>query len=247
MNGAEMDKPETVDELLAKVTEMMGTMDRYGAIEFLGRQDARVAADVYQKLQLDLYWKQRDLPVMVAFSQAGIQHCLTAADKGVDSSEALALRGSAKQLAYNLASFTWPGWNEEGIAITASEIAVGLEAARLNYRLAEELGRPDKAKANALWMLGAQQLASGALQLAGDTFLRGKTIAQQSGDVSLWHMLQAYALLARVLADPMDNESRARFEGSTELLNQDASQDSQEYARQLVVAWTVFQKPVPSK
>jgi hypothetical protein len=155
----------------------------------------------------------------------------------------MALRGSAKHLAYNLASFTWPGWNQEGITITVSDLVVGLEAARLNFRLAEELARPDKAKANALWMLGAQQLAAEDFQTAAQTFLRGKSHAHQANETSIERMLHGYAMLARLLAEPTNGVAHTNFQDALTSLKADGSSDAVEYANQLTVALAVFEKP----
>jgi hypothetical protein len=236
-----MTKHATAEELLAHVTQTVRRADRYAAIELLSKHDPQLAAEVYEKLQLDLYWKQKNLPAMVAFSQAGIQHCLTEAGNATDNAVARSLRGAAKHLAYNLASFTWPGWNEAGIVITNSDLAVGLEAARLNVRLAEELDRPQKARANALWTLGAQQLAAGDYSQAGETFCRAKSHAEQADAAALVRMLEGYVLLSQSLAQPAGGNRP--FNSFVESLRADGSQEAKEYADQLSVAMSVFQKP----
>jgi len=240
--GLAMTKQATAEELVTLVTEMLGRADRYAAIELLGRHDPQLAAEVYEKLQLDLYWKQKNLPATVAFSQAGIQHSLTAAGKATDDAAARSLRGAAKHLAYNLASFTWPGWNEPGIVITESDLAIGLEAARLNVRLAEELDRPEKARANALWTLGAQQLAAGDHSQAAETFGRAQSHAIRADAPALVQMLEGYVLMSHSLAQPADGNGR--FEIFVDSLRADGTQEAKEYAEQLSVAMTVFQKPV---
>jgi len=46
------------------------------------------------------------------------------------SGQAKELKEGAKGVIYNLASYTWPGWKEPGIAIGPGEIAQGLDAAK---------------------------------------------------------------------------------------------------------------------
>ena len=233
-----MTNPPTVDDLVALATETLSRTDRYAVIELLVSHDPQLAAQVYQKLQIDAYWKQKNLPATIAVSQAGIHHCLNEAGKAADAGVARNLRGIAKALAFNLASFTWPGWNEEGIPITPSDLAIGLEAARLNVRLAQELDRPDKAKANALWTLGAQQLAAGNYDLAGDTFVLAKSHAVRAQEKTMAQMLEGYLLMAQFLAQP--GGDRTRFNGVVDALRNDGTEDGKGFAEQLSVAMKVF-------
>lgn len=184
-------------ELLTIIAEMSSRTDPYAVFEFLVRQDPQVTADVYQQLQTNLYWQQKNLPATIAFSQAGILHCLTGAARTTPAVDSRALPGAAKQLAYNLASFTWPGWDEPGIRITTSDLSIGCDAARLNLRLAEELDRPEKARANALWALGAHELAAGKYAVAQNRFLLAKEHAQRAGEAAMLRMLDGYQHMAQ--------------------------------------------------
>jgi hypothetical protein len=231
------------DELLAFAIEAMERKDRFALVEFLNRHDAKLAAEVYGKLQSEFYWKRKDVPLMVAMSQAGIQHGLTAAGRATDAEEARALHGAAKMLAYNLASFTWPGWDEKGIVLGSSDVAAGFDAARLNLRLAEELGRPDKAKANAWWALGAHQLVVADCKSAHESFIQGKAHAERGEAVVLASAMDGYALMTGVLADPTNSSERAKFDGAVTALKNSSQEDASDYANQLSVALGVFVKP----
>src|SRR5690348_9280901 len=90
--------------------------DTFAAIEYLCRQtDTAAAATAFVELVRHLYWKQKDICRTVWIAQAGIQYALTSeALEAQDAEEAVQLRGIAKGLAYDLGSFTWPGWDEAG-------------------------------------------------------------------------------------------------------------------------------------
>jgi hypothetical protein len=237
-----MADPTSIEVLTSAARAALGQTGRYTVIELLAREDAAVAAQVYAALQLDLYWKRKDLPGVVAVSLAGIQHALTAAHASGDDADAFL--GSAKRLAYNLASFTWPGWDEPDLAPTPAEVAIGLEAAQLNCRLADELNRPDGAKAKALWTLGAHQLAAGRYALAAETFAVGRAHAARAAASTDAIMLEADGLLADGLARPDEVGVGARLDGLLAALRQDGTVDGPAYADQLVVARRVF-RPTP--
>jgi hypothetical protein len=236
---------ESTEELLPQVIDLLAGSDHYAAIELLNRQPSAMAAQAYEKLQSHLYWKQKNLPAMVMLSQAGIQHCLAESTRTTDAGAARDLRGIAKRLAFNLASFTWPGWDEPGISITRSDLAAGLQAARLNVRLADELDRPPKARANALWTLGAQQLAACDYPSAIGTFNHAATRLTPPEDSTMIRMLDGYSLMARLLAEPADASVRTLFDTAVEALAGDASDDGKEFARQLPVALALFEKSTP--
>jgi hypothetical protein len=233
-----MADPTSIEVLTSAARAALGQTGRYTVIELLAREDAAVAAQVYAALQVDLYWKRKDLPGVVAVSLAGIQHALTAAHASGDDADAFL--GSAKQLAYNLASFTWPGWDEPGLVPTPAEVAIGLEAAQLNCRLADELNRPDGAKAKALWTLGAHQLAAGQLGRAADTFRSAEIHAVRAGAVLDQRMLRAYAALADLIADGSNGTAAAALKSEWDALAEEGSEDAMAYARQIRVARNWF-------
>ncbi|HYF34867.1 MAG TPA: hypothetical protein VD994_06200 [Prosthecobacter sp.] len=234
--------PNLEQELLILALKAADTQDSYAAIELLEGHEPVLAAAVYEQVQLECYWKRKDLPSVVALSRAGIQFCLGNALKANDPKTAGAFRETAKGLAYNLASFTWTGWDEAGIVVTSADLKAGQDAARLNLRLAEELKRPAKGKANAHWILGAHELAVNRLPEAKEAFHRGKTHAVLGGETLMEQMFEGYSLLTEVL-DSRDNaEAKRAFDDVVKALNAEGSEDAREYARQLTVALTVFSR-----
>ena len=128
--------------LLQDLIARVGNEDSYAAVELLCREgDGLGAAKTFSEAANHFYWKEKDLVSSVAMGRAGVQHALSAAaccDPG-DLPLAFELRGQAKAMAYNIASFTWSGWDEPGIVIGPSDLATGLDAARTNLRLGTEL------------------------------------------------------------------------------------------------------------
>lgn len=112
-----------------------------------------------RQVRRSLYWEKKDVASYVVVAK----HLLdTALLNGKGSSEpAEFFRARALALSYDIASLTWPGWNEPEIVITPELQAVGLEAARLNLRLAHEADASADARSGAHFILGAQLLAAG--------------------------------------------------------------------------------------
>lgn len=122
--------------------------------------DPLAAATGLHELVRHLYWEDKNLPAVVFFATAAIQHGLTAADALKDMDQADELRGVTKATCYDLASFTWPGWGESTMNPGDTDRHAGLHAARLNLALARSLGRDDRALSRAHWVLAAQHLAA---------------------------------------------------------------------------------------
>jgi hypothetical protein len=234
---------ETSAEVTALLQRAIDALDHSGpaaAIELLGSCDPLVAADAYARLQSELYWKRKNLPAMVALSQAGIEHALAAAERCADTSQQQSFRQRAKRLAYNLASFTWPGWNEPGIDLAAKDLAAGLWAAELNVHLATVLQRPPADQAGALWVLGAQRLAAADHAGALTTFQQALSHALLASDPTLEGMLRGYESLTHLLARSDDPPLQERFEAHVAALRSLSSPDAVSYAEQLLVARDVF-------
>ncbi len=143
--------------------EKYRAQDSFAAIDALcAAQDKLAATKSFHEVMHHFYWKEKSLAPAVAFGRAGLQHGMAAAAavEASDAKLAYELRSTAKGMAYDLASFTWDGWDEKGIVITESDLKLGLDAARTNLRLAVELKKGDLPLARAWWMLGAQQMSA---------------------------------------------------------------------------------------
>jgi hypothetical protein len=96
---------------------------------------------------------------------------------------------------YNLASFSWPGWGEEGVTIGPNDAAAGLAAARSNLVMAVELEKGDLAVSRAHWMLGAHLLTAGDLEHAAAQFHRAAQSADVAGAEAEVELASAFAAL----------------------------------------------------
>ena len=130
-------------EITTNTRNIIQEQDIYAAIEYIQESgDFKVITARYHNLIFDLYWQEKALFAMVPVAQAGIQYALTKAREFDSEDSVLAgkMRSFVKMWSFNLASFTWPGWQEEGIAITDADRKDGLDAAQLNVRICKALG-----------------------------------------------------------------------------------------------------------
>src|SRR5207237_9220764 len=130
--------------------------------------DTNAAVNLLFGCVRELYWKQKDLSRSLAFAFAAVNVAwLRAMDvEKSDPDLAKELRHSAKGMCYDIASFTWDGWGESRITITPTDLALGLDAAKANLRLAEQLQRGDLPMSRAHWMLAGHHLSAGNSDLA---------------------------------------------------------------------------------
>jgi hypothetical protein len=204
----------TVMTTAEEITQSLKETDSFAVTESLSRQsDALATAKSFAGAANHCYWKAKDLAASIALGRAGVQFALAAAERSVTPDPALAaeLRGQAKAMAYNLASFTWPGWDEPGITITRSDLAVGLDAAKADLRLGRELSRGPLPMSRAHWMLAAHQLAAAAYDSARVQFRLAARDAAAAGAEADRLLCQGFeALTARLaLTDAPDERADA--------------------------------------
>lgn len=210
------------------------------AAGLLTSEGAAVGCDAYAQVVLDLYWKHKDLRWSRLFADSGIRFAMIwAFAAGKDEKAAARFRSAAKAMAYNIASFSWPGWDEPGITITPDDVAAGVGEARLNLELARELEKGDIALSRAHWLVGAMQLAQGEREEALASFREAQrhadASAQSSADAAL---CRAYVALAERLIDPADAARAAAFEAARAELA--SAEHGAELVAQIDMAWRVF-------
>jgi hypothetical protein len=150
-----------------------------------------------------LYWEGRDLPAALFVAEQGIAYCLTRAALTAEDNPTLAVRlkAAAGRIAYNLASSTWPGWDEAGIEITPQQLELGQVSARLALTVSEELEAAPGALANGNWMVGAHYLAAGAFRDSARSFQRAALFAGGVEDRGMELTSEGFALLAQIAGD----------------------------------------------
>jgi hypothetical protein len=153
-----------MNDILERIKKLWAETDLFATIDYLNQQvDPVSAAAAYRNLVKHCYYQDRDLAAVITLSHAGIQF---AAVKAValsaeDRDLAQHLRAFVGSLTYNLASYTWPGWDEPGIVVDDTALAIGLQATEANLRLTHELDNDQLAVSRAYWILGVQQMAAG--------------------------------------------------------------------------------------
>lgn len=189
-----------------------------------------------------LYRSGRDLQSFVRIARMGIEYDLAEADsaeRGGDHPRADLFRLFAKQLAYDLASFTWTGWDEPGIRIGTADLEAGADAARLNLRLAEELERGPEPMANAYFILGAHALARSDYDEAGRYFETFGAIARSAELEAMAIAADGYGVITREAAGS-GNPGTYVLEPVRQRLRDLPASDPEFWIDQLDTAWTVF-------
>jgi hypothetical protein len=228
----------TVEELLKLASDDTGlAIERVSAIP-----DAVAGVSLYADAVNEAYWKRKDLPLTVLLARCGIQHGLTsaAALPQTEAERRGALRSKAKAIAYNLASFTWPGWDEQGIVCDASSIAIGYDAAKLNVRLAKELNKGDLPLSRGLWMLAGHELCRKKFAVARGHYLEGTRHAHAAGSAPDEALGKAFAALVDVVESPLNAERHEALARLTKKLGE--VEDGAAFVQQVETAGRVFLK-----
>jgi len=199
--------------------------------------DLRHVPDAYRQTMRAAYWDDKDVHIVVAVAYAGVSRLLTeAARVDVDDETEHAMRSAAKGLTYDLASFTWVGWDEPGIEISPSERSAGLAAARTNLSMAYALAKGDLAISRAHWMLGAHLLTAGDLVNATGAFEEGARHARIASEPAEAALCDAFGALSGLAADPSSTEAF-----STAMTSLLAVEGGPDLAPQVVTAQAVIE------
>jgi hypothetical protein len=233
--------------MLEKASELLSS-DTFAAIEYLNqRGNPKETVDTYGKSVNTLYWKKKDLPKAIITAIAGIQYAMLEAhaQQTVNPQLAAEFRGDAKAIAYDLASFTWTGWNEPDIVISQTDKRIGLEAARTNLRLAQELSRGDLPLCRAHWLLGAHYLACDTTDKAKQCFEQSAHHARRAQKKGEELLAIGYSTLSTLVADPNDEAAMCQWaEINAELKELENGHD---FLGQLTTARQVFSEPTQQR
>lgn len=232
--------------MLEKVVQLSQMSDSFRALQEIHSQGEPLeVAGHHSQLVRDLYGRQKDVPLMVMIGRAGVQYCLSEAERRERDDVELAnrLRGMAKTIAYNVSVNCWPAWEDEGISITASDLRAGFDLAKLNLRLAMELKRPADKVAHAYWLLGAHQLAAGEAQEAIESFRAATAHYQEAGQPDGEQMAAGYAGIAKLTMMESADAGRQQLTAAVEALRRIDTDDARFYAQQLESVAKYFARP----
>jgi hypothetical protein len=229
------------NELLEKSCSSLENNDSFLLIDVL-KQDASSieTANRFSNLIRHLYFKKKDVSKMVLCGRIGIQYAISESEKKEDNDETEKLLSLAKEMSYNLSVNCWPGWGDEGIIINSSDLNAGLDAARLNYRLAIKLKKDDEKVANALWLIGAHQLAIHQYENAIQSFESAAQKFEQTENTDLFWMAKGYISLAKFLSK---NSKGAQLEKEAfNKLKKIGTEDALYFIKQIETARQIFEK-----
>lgn len=214
--------------------QLLCESDTFAALQLIERDGKAVEiAQRYDELVRDLYWKAKNVAAVIVVARGGIHYCLTTMAEMNNYKDRELFGGFAKKMAFNLASFLWPGWDEPGVSLSSGDIAVGLDAAKLNLRLAAELERPPERIEEAHWLLGAHFLAVGEPISALNEF--------EQASPGTRPLFDGYRLLAQII---LGREGAPRmFDDLLVSMRGQDDQDQQSNATQLATAHRVFVSP----
>ena len=201
-----------------------------------------VVAQRYEFVVRFLYDSGNDLPAVIHVAQTGIDFALdeaAAAERRQDSETAAQFRRAAKALAYNLASYTWPGWDEPGINVRTQDLEAGFAAARLNFRLAEDLAVGPEPMANAYFMLGAHALAAFDYDAASDYFSRFGEVARSADLRELTILAEGYRVITDAAAGS-GNPGSYMLEPVRAQFRESLQSGAEFWIEQLDTAWGIF-------
>jgi hypothetical protein len=230
-------------ELWQRVQRLIQAGNPYGVAEIMASQgEPPNVARLYDSVANSLY-RARDLRSTIIVAQKGIDYCLAQAVDAAgrdNSSLASELRGRAKQIAYNLGSRTWPGWNEPGIQIGTEELSIGFGAARLNLRLGEELQRGPEPISTAYWLLGAHALAAGLHKDAMEYFEKSAELARIAKSRPLELLAQGFRGLTRIAGKTAVDQGEAELNAAKQTIRAESAAESDFWIGQLDTAYRVF-------
>ncbi len=231
--------------VLNKVKALLKEHDTFKAIEYINDQgEPQTVAKIYSNLVNDFYWKEKAFSEVITFSRAGIQYCLTKAQEIAkdDVEKVVQLKTTAKIISYNLASYTWPGWDEKGISISQSDLLVGLDAAKLNLRLAFELKKGAVPLSMAYWVLGAQYLALANYDEAIKAFISSKEKAEEGNNKMNDLLASGYIGVTKIIQGSQKVEGEKELDKAIKEFKKLNTKDSEFYIEQLKTVLKIFAK-----
>lgn len=172
----------------------------------------------YHELMKHAYWQIKDLPVTIKIGQVGA----AIGDALAESypKQYYEIMSQVKAIQYDLASFTWPGWDEPDFSISAEQVRLGLQAAERNLQLAIDLKKPPLPRSRAYWMLAAQEIAARQYAQAKEHFAQAEQAARETDSAADQLLSRGFIQVAGLLADPDDqalveslNEVKASLQG----------------------------------
>ncbi|MBI3158700.1 MAG: hypothetical protein HYZ26_03750 [Chloroflexi bacterium] len=226
----------------ARALDLLEREGPAAAIAFLEGQmdDPLAAAQAFSGLARHAYNQRKDVDLMIRLAQAGIEFALRASLDATERDADLAydLSGAAKGLNYDLSANTWPGWADDGIALTAEQMALGCAAAHKNLELAGILDKGDLPLSRARWLVGAHHLAAREFEPARAAFRAAAEQARAAATPGEALLSEGYAQITNLAERGDDAEAGAGLQALLAELRR--HEDGEFFARQLETARRIF-------
>lgn len=189
-----------------KAIKILEDQGHAAAIHHLQAQkDPLAVTTTLNDLARHAYWQLHDLDAAVVLAQSGIEYGSEQA-KAAKPEIAREINLLLRAITYNLASYTWPGWNEDWIEeIPADFLHLGMDAAKSCLALTQELEESELRYSRAAWMLAAHQLAAGQYEEAQANFSKAIEHAERAeahADILLSHGFNHIVVLVKDAEDP---------------------------------------------
>ncbi|MYD46713.1 MAG: hypothetical protein F4W92_10200 [Gammaproteobacteria bacterium] len=149
-----------------------------------------------------------------------------------DENELNRLRKFARGVAYNIAAFTWPGWDDMG-PIASKDQELGLSAARVALNFATQT---EDITFNALWINGAHELNAKNFDSAIEFFEQAR---DKADELSGKKMASGWIALTKFL-DDATQKKQASLEDAVAELRQADEKNGDFFAQQIETALTVY-------
>ena len=179
--------------------------------------------------------KRDDLFVPVARLQ--LLYLIQTADvvKTTYPGRAREIRQFAMGQAYNVASFTWPGWGDTG-PITKARQELGYSAAKVGLNIAKDL---NNVTPNIMWINGAHQLNAREYKAAIESFKKARSLARDDFYAS---MHAAWIALTRHIERNSERTKRA-YNAALSELRDSGHEEAKFFSDQLITAEKIFSIP----
>lgn len=178
---------------------------------------------------------KHDLASYLLVARAVYQAAMNAAEQSTDAEDRAGYLKVAYMTAYNIAANCWPGWSEEGAAVTEEQRELGAGFARVHLKIVSSLDV--SAEANAYWINAAHELAAGDHEAAKRMFSTCADRAASKGARDVEEMAGGWIALVKVLQglEGAENELEASRKRLIEM-----GGDGPFYAEQYGPALAVF-------
>lgn len=242
---ADEEKDFNPDEMVRKITEILDKEDIYRVMEVLSKGDDPVkVADEFFILATRLFDRDEKMSRVLAVSRMGIQYALTRAreNEKKDVKTTDALLDIAKSLSYNSAMYTWIRVLK-GEKLNPEDIKQGLEAAKLNLRLSEELKKNTEILSNDHFLLGVQYILNGDYEKAADELEKADEGAKKLRGKLNSLMAQGYLAVAEIMA--RKEEGKKRYDKVMEELKNLDEKGAPVVIQQIKETYELIKKPIP--